>query len=230
MLQTGMSGRSEFHSFFDNRRRQNIFRALFDGYYDGVHQEQVVFDTNRGWCSKIAALDQLFPNAKIICCVRPIPEIIDSIERILHANALEASRLVNFESTTNIYSRADILNAPPSGLIGSAYAGLKEAYFGPFGAKLILITYDSLSRRPGETMQAIYDFIDEKPFKHDFNNVVFDTPDYDIGLGLVGLHRVRKTVDLQERESLLPPDLAKRYETSAFWADSTQSTRCENIV
>lgn len=229
-LQTGLSGRSEFHDFFDEAKRRNILRALFDSYYDDVHREKLIFDTNRGWCTKLAALDRLFPNAKVICCVRPIAQIIESIERVVQLNALEPSRLFNFEGIGNVYSRTDTMNLVPSGLIGSAYGGLREAFYGRYSDKLLLVTYESLARHPRETVESIYDFIGEKYFDHDFENVEFDSPRYDGSLGLPGLHRVRKRVRFEERECLLPPDLVKRFEASTFWADDAQNPRRVRIL
>lgn len=229
-LQTGLSGRSEFHSFFDERKRRAILRGLFDSYYEDVRRERLVFDTNRGWCSKLAALDRVFPDAKVICCVRPIAQIIDSIERIIQANALEPSRLFNFEGTNTVYSRAETLNATPTGLIGTAYAGLREAFFGPFSDKLVFVTYESLVRYPTETMREIYNFIGEKPATHDFENVEFDTREYDASLGLPGLHRVRKVVEYRERENALPPDIIERFKATAFWAEGTQNPRNVRVI
>jgi sulfotransferase len=39
-----------------------------------------VFDTNRSWCARLPLLTSLFPEAKVICCVRDIPWIFDSID------------------------------------------------------------------------------------------------------------------------------------------------------
>jgi len=57
-----------------------------------------VFDTNRVWCAKLPAITDLFPNARIICCVRDICWIMDSIERLVRKNRFELSGMFGFEA------------------------------------------------------------------------------------------------------------------------------------
>src|SRR5215469_14147188 len=71
-LMPKMSSASEFAVFFDDARRRTILRAVFDGYYAELPPGHVVFDTNRTWTGRIAMLADLFPEARIICCVREI--------------------------------------------------------------------------------------------------------------------------------------------------------------
>lgn len=229
-LQTAWSGKSEFHQFFDDRKRRDMLTALFDSYYADVHGEKVVFDTNRAWSTKLAALDKLFPGAKTICCVRPVEQIVDSLERLMHANALEPSRLFNFDGVNNVYSRSDALNAVPNGLVGAAFAGLREAFYGPYSHKIMVVTYETLARRPRDTLAAVYDFLGEAPFAHDFDNVQFMTPDYDRSLGLTGMHSVRGRVEFRPRENTLPPDLVKRLSTSAFWTSPQANPRRVPVI
>ena len=42
-------------------------------------------------------------------------------------------------------------------------------------------------------------------------------------LGLHGLHQVRPQVELQRRESILPPDLFEQYSKLSFWQDQAHS-------
>src|ERR1700689_2782805 len=65
-----MSEGKEFAVFFGDDRRRALLRALFDAYYAHVTAAQVVFDTNRTWTGRVALLADLYPEARIICCVR----------------------------------------------------------------------------------------------------------------------------------------------------------------
>src|SRR5580698_969027 len=115
-LQQKMSGNTEFVTFFDDARRANLLRGVFDSYYADLDDSRVVFDTNRTWTGKIPLLTSLFPSARIICCVRDINWIIDSIERMLAQNPLQLSRIFNFSAGTSIYARAELLMNSDTGL------------------------------------------------------------------------------------------------------------------
>ncbi len=229
-LQPLTSARSEFHTFFDENKRTAIERGVVTNYFDDVHREKVVFDTNRFWTIKLATIVRLFPDAKVICCVRSVAWIIDSIERLIQQNPLEPSRLFNFEATTNIYSRADSMVSTLNGFIGTPYAGLREAFYGLHSDRLILVTYESLTRSPETTLGAIYQFIGEPPFRHDFRNVQFATDAYDERIGIAGLHRVTPVVKYAERRTILPPDLFRLHGASEFWRDESNNPNKVRVI
>src|SRR5882757_8950834 len=69
-LETAMSRRNEAAVFIDDVQRRAVLKGLFANYYEATHQSRLVFDTNRVWTTKLPALVQLFPSARVICCVR----------------------------------------------------------------------------------------------------------------------------------------------------------------
>ena len=79
-------------------------------------------------------------------------------------------------------------------------------------------------------MDAVYDFLGEPAFKHDFDNVEYNEEEFDARLGTPGLHRVGKKVEARERLTILPPDLFRRYENDSFWRDPTLNTNKVRIV
>jgi len=101
-MQQKMNG-GEFGVFFDDARRRTMLRGVFDAYYAGLSEEQVVFDTNRTWTGKAALLGQLYPESRILCCVRDPGWIIDSVERMLNKNPLQLSRIFNFQAGLSVY-------------------------------------------------------------------------------------------------------------------------------
>jgi sulfotransferase len=62
--------------------------------------------------------------------------------------------------------------------------------------------------------------LDEPDFEHDFDRVDYDVTEFDERAGTLGLHTVRGTVKAEPRETLLPPELFKRFANDAFWRDS----------
>lgn len=110
----------------------------------------MVFDTNRGWTTKLPALAALLPDARVICTVR----ILDSLERLLRRNQFELSKIFNFEANTTVYSRIEGLDAG-SGMVGYAWKALCEAYFGEQADRLLLITYETLTQTPQVALDAL---------------------------------------------------------------------------
>lgn len=213
---------SEWAAQVDVAKRRALLRGLFDSYYADADRP-VVFDTNRTWTSKLPALLDLFPNCKVIACVRNVAWILDSIERLYRANPYENTRLFsNDAERSTVYSRLETL-ASRNRLVGLAWSGLKEAFYSEQGHAMLVLDYDILAQRPREVIELIYGFLGEPPFEHDFDRLQFDTPDYDDGIGLRGLHKVRPQVGFQSRQTILPPDLFHQYSQLSFWKDTASS-------
>ncbi|MGU9859263.1 sulfotransferase family protein [Pseudomonas sp. LF245] len=217
------SAGSEFGSVIDADTRRRLLRGLFDSYYADKTATPVVFDTNRQWCARMPALHDLFPQAKVIACVRNVAWIMDSLERLYRANPFENTKLFNDDVERNtVYSRVETL-AQRNRMVGYAWSALKEAYYGEHADSLLIVDYDLLAQAPERVMRLIYEFIGEPWFEHDFNNLSYDAPSFDQDLGVTGLHKVKPRVALQARRSLLPPDLFEQFAHMDFWRDGSLS-------
>lgn len=216
LVETMSPGR-EYEVFMTPETRQDILESLFVAFYKNQTNREIIFDTNRLWCSRLAAICKLFPDAKIICCVRNVAWIMDSIERLTRRNAFDNSRLFsNNAERGTVYSRVEAL-ARNDRLVGFAWSALREACFSELGASMLLVDYDVFAQNPEATLGEIYNFIGEEQFCHDFNNVEYDEPEFDKFLGVDGLHRVARKVSFKPRETILPPDLFERYNKLTFW-------------
>ena len=223
-LMSGMlnqfSAGSEFGAVIDVPLRQRLLRGLFENYYADQADKEVVFDTNRMWCARMPTLMDLFPTAKVIACVRNVAWVMDSIERLYRANPYENTKLFSDDNERNtVYSRVETL-AQRNRLVGYAWTGLKEAYYGEHAQSLLLIDYDLLVKAPEKCIHLIYDFLGEPHFNHDFDNIQYDAPEFDQALGLSGLHKIRPKIEVAERHTLLPPDLFDQYAALSFWQNS----------
>jgi sulfotransferase len=94
---------------------------------------------------------------------------------------------------------------------------LKEAITGPQKRQLLLLEYDQLTKKPLQTMQALYNFIDEPYYQHDFDNVEATYDEYDLDAGIHGLHTIRKKVEFIQREPILPPDAWQEFANLEVW-------------
>ncbi len=219
-----MSMNNETAVFITDAQREAMLRAIFTTFYSDVPAGDVAFDTNRLWCTKMALIATLFPHAKVICCARDVPWIFDSIERLLRRNKFQPSGIFNFEPGGTVYSRVEGLGGT-NGLVGFAWNALREAFCGEETQRLMVVTYETLTSDPATAIAAVYDFIGEPRFAHDFENVEFDAAEFDRRLGTPGLHKVGRQVRRQERETVLPPDLVRKYENDAFWRDPARNPK-----
>jgi sulfotransferase len=226
-----MSQENETAVFIDDDQRERILRASVEAFYSDIHPERVVFDTNRGWSGKLPLLAKLFPAAKMICCVRSPAWVLDSIERLTRGNPMEPSAMFKWDTVGNLYTRAEQVMSS-GGIIGHALNSLREGVFDERRQRLILVRYESLTRDPLATLNAIYDFIGEPAFGHDPNSVEqdYDALEFDARLGAPGLHAVGSKVRSVPRPTVLPPDLFHKYDGEAFWERTKEMPEGVKVV
>lgn len=218
-----VSAGSEFAPVVDREKRRDLLRGLFDSYYNDAPQDSIVFDTNRNWCSRLPTLLDMFPQAKVIACVRNVAWIMDSMERLYRSNPYDNTRLFgNNMGRSTVYSRLEGL-AQHDQMVGFAWSGLREAFYGEHARSLLVLDYDLLTQAPHKVMPLVYQFIGEAEYAHDFDNVDYDAPEFDLWLGAPGLHRVRSKVAHTPRRTVIPPDLFDRFSKMTFWSDPSGS-------
>lgn len=214
---------SEFGAVVTKEQRRRLTRGIFDSYYAEQSDKDLIFDTNRMWCSNLPVLMDQFPHSKVLACVRNVAWVMDSIERRYRANPYEVTRLFNDDVERNtVYSRVETL-AQANRLVGFPWTALKEAFYGDHANSLLIIDYDLLAQVPQKVMPLIYQFLGEPEFEHDYNNLNYDAPEFDAPLGMHGLHTVRKKVSFEGRKTILPPDLFEKYDALSFWKDTGNS-------
>lgn len=217
-----VSAGSEMASMVNEEQRGRILKGIFESYY-ADRDEPVIFDTNRAWTAKLPALMKLFPEAKLVCLVRDVAWIMDSMERQFQNNAFENTRIfANPNQRATVYTRTESL-AGSNSLVGFPYQALREACYSDFADRLMIVEYDMLTQRPAEVIGLIYQFLGEELYQHDLESVSYDAPEFDSQLGLDGLHRVHKKVAPRPRQTILPPDLFEKFSKLAFWRDLKNS-------
>jgi sulfotransferase len=87
-----------------------------------------------------------------------------------------------------------------------------------------------LTGNPRQAIAAVYDFVGERPFAHDFENIEYDAAEFDRRLGTPGLHSVGRRVERHERRTILPPALVRKYENDAFWRDPARIPNKVRVV
>jgi sulfotransferase len=105
------------------------------------------------------------------------------------------------------------------GIVIPPLESMKEMYFGPFKSKLLLIEYKDLCHYPQETMQRVYQFLEEDLFDHNFDNIQSDYSKFDNFINTPGMHEVKRQIKSEGREMILAPELIEKCNGLEFWRD-----------
>jgi sulfotransferase len=218
-----MGARSDYDELLTEVKRVNLLAGLFQNYYLDV-AKPVIFDTHRMWCARMPALARLFRDAKVIACVRDPAWVLDSFERLYQQNPLLMPKMFTPEQSATLHTRVEAM-AAAAGSVGFAYDAVAEAYYGPHRGNLIVIDYDEFCRDPAGAIALIYERLELTAFKHQFDNVssleiAMDAVRFDRPFGTPGLHTVRPKVESIPRQTVLPPELFKRFSNKCFWKET----------
>ena len=194
-------------------RRKNTVKGLFNGFYEHI-DKPVIFNTNRAWTLLTPQVKEMYPNSKMIVCVRDVNWILDSFESAHRRNPMSTNTVTGGLSGT-VYSRAEML-MDEKGVVGFPYIGIKQAITSDEKNMLMLVEYNQLCKTPEQTMKAIYSFIGEEYYQHDFNNVEGSWDEYDAEIG-IKLHQVKRKVEFTPRQFILPPDILQKFANMEVW-------------
>lgn len=226
-LRIMMTQNTEIKALVDDPARARILRGIFDGYYSDHQKKDVIFDTNRGWSGRIPELLHLFPEAKLIATVRDPAWVFDSVETIIRKNPIRQSSMV--KPGSNIEARAEAMMGH-DGFIGGPLGHLKEAVFGQDSHRVMLVDYRALCVAPDKALAAIYKFIEQPEFVHDFENVDYQQEEFDAALNTPGLHTVRRKVEYRERKTVLPPNIFAKLSAMTFWTGEVQTQAARVVI
>src|ERR1700740_756630 len=100
------SSKNDFSFDVSDEQRVAMLRGLVENFYAAQADASVVFDTSRLWCSRMQLLDTLFPQAKVIACVRQLSWVLDSMERLVRRQPVGVSKVFRFDTPPTMSSRA----------------------------------------------------------------------------------------------------------------------------
>lgn len=202
-------------------KRRDIIRAIFDSFYS--EGNEVCFNTNRGWASDTPLLKSLYPDFRMIVCLRDIPWILDSFEQLNAKNPYTIKPLYHHQELGSVYERTHMLmgNVPNfAGYVAGPLANVRHSMFCNERQQILYVEYDTLVNNPKIVMQQIYSFLNEPYFEHEFDNVEDSYDEFDDQAKIIGLHKVNKKVKYVPRDMILPDDLVNQYSASTFWKNN----------
>ena len=199
-------------------KQRDLMRGLFDTFYQ--HNTEVCFNTNRAWSADTALLKDLYPDFKMIICLRDVEWIIDSFEQLNAKNPYSIKPLYHHQELQTVYQRSNMLmGMVPNfgGYVEGPLVCAKQAAFCDERDQICFVEYDTLVNNPEDTMRQIYKFLGEPWFNHDFNNVETSYDEFDKQAKIEGLHTIKRKVQQYPRRSILPGDLTAQLQQHSFW-------------
>lgn len=203
---------------------KGMMKHALEEYYADV-DKPVIFDKNRSWTHRVEYIEKYFgiKDAKIICTVRNLEEILASFISLIHKSDSKKfnfidNNLSNMGAPINDFTRCQHIAS--DGPMGRAYTGLKTAFENGFAKNLLIVEYNDIVSNPKDTMQKIYEFIGQKQFIHDFNNI-YNKQREDDGkvYGLPEMHKVRAKLQKTAKKpsGILPEQVIKDVSGLEFW-------------
>ena len=185
--------------------KSNVMKAILSAYYQDVTKD-VIFDKSRGWLAYLEMTEALLEDkAKIIVNVRPIPDILSSLEKIYRATAVDKQppgEAKNYFKMQTIEGRCEYWMQPDQ-LVGLMLNRIKDAFDRGFGDRLFILPYENLTKDPRNTMIKLYEFLNEPYYEHNFQNVEQVTFEDDEVHGFSNnLHKIRQQVKYQPSDAI----------------------------
>lgn len=213
----------EYRAAPDEKEMKGMVRGATFGAFEWVDRP-VIIDRHRSWPCEIELAEAILGRkVKIIMCVRDLPEILASLEKLWRENkslrAMNECTLGNPVPFRTLDGRCSQWVGQDH-VVGRSYVAMQDALLRGLHDRMYFVHFDDLTRNPKEAMQGIYKFLGEQPFNHDFEHVEQVTTEDDMVHGIRGLHDIRpavRPVPKRARELLGP--LAEKYRGPYVWDD-----------
>ena len=177
----------------DEATVRRVFRGLLESYH-ADKTEPVVIDKCRGWINMIETAEfALDRKVKILVPVRDVRDVLSSFEKLWRKNRHaqyvlgEGDNYMQFQSLDGRlqwWMRQDQV-------VGLAVSRVLDALRRGFRDRMCFVDYDQLTQNPVDTMNGIYDFLEEEPYAHDFDTIEQVTQENDEVHGVPGLHTIQ---------------------------------------
>jgi sulfotransferase len=191
----------EFRAAVDRVENEAEKIRVLRGILQAYHSERgrpVVFDKSRSWLAHLELAEKLLERpAKVLVPVRDVREVLASFERLWRSSSATgqvAQEANNYAEFQTIKGRCDVWMRGDQP-VGLALNRIKDALHRGFADRMHFVRFEQLTQNPGPTLRAIYDFLGEPWFEHDFNNVAQVTAEDDRVFGFPDLHTIRAKVE-----------------------------------
>jgi len=192
-----------------------VMRHIMQGYFEHV-DKPVCFDKSRGWLEFLELASIVVggkENVKALVTVRDLRDVCASFEKLYRKTAA-TGQIPQEKADTRLKMKTAvgrlqvfIDDAQP---VGRAFNAIRDAVTRGWRNNILFIEFEALTSRPAKAMEAVYAFLGEPAFEHDFDNVEQITFEDDSTHGFKDLHNIRSKVEPME------PQWPKVYDATVF--------------
>jgi sulfotransferase len=154
------------------KRFASVLRGIIDSWYEETDAD-IIFDKSRPWNAQYLLLRKLYRHPKMIMCVRDLRSVFASIEKHYLESMLYGSLL---KQTIN-HKLKEVFDG--KGVIGNQLMYMMDLHERGLLSEILIIKYEVLSRKPKETIDRLYEYVEAEKYEHDFDNVVRATHEDD---------------------------------------------------
>ena len=214
-LREGYDKVTEYKAAPNDQELIGILRGVMFGSFEWVDRP-VIINRHRSWPGELELIETILRRkAKFIMCVRDLPEILASLEKLWRDNKALSSMAAftqgNPVACRTLEGRCNHW-VSPGHIVGHAYVAMQDALTRGYHDRMHFVHFDDLTRNPKDLLQGIYKFLGEQPFNHDFEHVEQVTVEDDMVHGVKGLHDIRPAVrPVPKRAKELLGPLAEKY-------------------
>lgn len=198
-VEQNFMGNELYHGYPKPNQVKEIIGSVPHHFYSDV-QKPVVIDKNRAWTARIPYIQgYIGQQAKIICPVRNIDEILTSMIMMIRRNPYrEGQERINFIDEQLVKLNIPLTDdnrceyiAGPQGILGQSLNAIVEGFEQGFGDHIHFVEYKDLVNNPEETLSKLYEFLGEEPYEHTFDNLQNQNREKDLETyGLSDMHQV----------------------------------------
>ena len=201
-------------------------------WYSDV-EEEVIFDKNRAWTARVPFIEgYIGQQAKIVVPVRRIDEILASMLTMIHRNPFkEGQPRINFVDENLVKNNIPIndenrcnhlLNQ--GGIVWESLNAVKLGVEEGHADRFLFVDYNNLVENPQRELNYIYEFLNEEPYEHTFDNLFNKHREDDLTTyGLDDMHQVHSKLKKTSSnpDEVLPDSIIELYnsnkKTLEFW-------------
>jgi sulfotransferase len=189
-----------FHGFPKPEQANLIVSNIIHQFYSDV-DNPIIIDKNRAWTARVPYIERYIrQRAKIIVPVRDIDEILTSMIMLIRRNPYQEGQsrinfideqLVKLNIPLSDDNRCEYI-AGPHGILGQSLNAINEGFNQGFADRIHFVEYKNLVSNPEQTLKELYDFLEEEPYEHTFDNLQNFNRENDMRTyGLNDMHEVR---------------------------------------
>lgn len=202
------------YTFDFNAIRGNLTKGIINSFHKNIDRQYVI-DKHRGWVSTIPLLREEYEDPKILCTIRPIPEILSSFITLIEKNKSlnnDADKFLRSKGMPiTINNRCDYFFQN----FVKFHLDIINETIKNYRENIHLIEYSNLIMHPQSELRNIYSYLNIDYFDHDFDFIENTCKEEkDLAWGIENLHVIRNKL----QKTSTPPEKVLGKELTEYYS------------